>query len=54
MDFLFYIMVELYHRNCIELLNDSGSWCMGIRLGNMDGWNGNYTIHILSAGILVL
>lgn len=29
-----------------------GSWCLGTGLGDMDGWNGDNTIYIFSAGIL--
>lgn len=28
-----------------------GSWCLGFGLGNLDGWDGDYTIHLLSAGM---
>lgn len=28
-----------------------GSWCVGSGVGNLDGWNGDYSIHLLSAGI---
>ena len=28
----------------------TGAWSMGSRLGSLDGWNGDHTIHILSAG----
>ena len=27
-----------------------GAWCLGSGLGNLDGWDGDYTIHIFSAG----
>jgi hypothetical protein len=29
-----------------------GSWCLGFGMGNLDGWNGDYSIHLLSAGML--
>lgn len=35
---------------CINKL--IGSWCLGTGLGDMDGWNGDNTIYIFSAGIL--
>lgn len=28
----------------------TGTWCMGIGLGNLDGWDGDHTIHVLPAG----
>jgi hypothetical protein len=32
----------------------TGSWCLGFGMGNLDGWNGDYSIHVLSAGMLRL
>lgn len=29
----------------------TGTWCMGIGLGNLDGWDGDHTIHVLPAGV---
>lgn len=36
-----------------ELKMYIGSWCLGFGLGNLDGWDGDYTIHLLSAGIFL-
>ncbi|KAI3721046.1 hypothetical protein L2E82_32049 [Cichorium intybus] len=30
------------------------TWCLGIGLGDMDGWNGNYTVCLLPAGQLLV
>ena len=27
-----------------------GTWCLGFGLGNLDGWDGDYPIHLLPAG----
>lgn len=27
-----------------------GAWSLGFGLGNLDGWDGDYTVHLLSAG----
>lgn len=32
-------------------LNDfTGAWCLGVGLGDLDGWYGNHTIYLLPAG----
>lgn len=27
-----------------------GAWSLGFGLGNLDGWDGDYTVYLLSAG----
>lgn len=55
MAFFFFFLVILVSQLIsffqIEML--SGSWCLGIGLGNLDGWDGDYTIHVLPAGFLL-
>lgn len=29
----------------------TGSWCLGFRMGGMDGWHGNNSIHIFPTGV---
>lgn len=46
-----HLPIDLFLTSYALLKMHLGSWCLGFGLGNLDGWDGDYSIYIFPAGM---